>query len=143
MSEKIFFYQTTILEHHLDAFCHVNNASYLQLFEEARWDFSKKGGYGLEWVLAKKKGPVVLNVEISFRKELVNKEKISIESRSTGLKNRLVLGFEQKMRKENGQLASAIKLDLGFMDLRLRRLSPFPEKWMENFGIQSLATSYL
>jgi acyl-CoA thioester hydrolase len=143
MSEKVFFYQTTILEHHLDAFCHVNNASYLQLFEEARWDFSEKIGHGLEWVLAQKKGPIVLNVEISFRKELVNREKISIESWSLGMKNRLVLAFEQKMRKENGQLASAIKLDLGFMDLKLRKLSPFPQKWMESFGIQSLETGAL
>ena len=39
----------------------VNNAVYLQLFEEARWDFMDKNGYGLADIQANKKGPVVLS----------------------------------------------------------------------------------
>lgn len=36
---KIFQYDMVIKIHHLDTFGHVNNAAYLQIFEEARsWD---------------------------------------------------------------------------------------------------------
>ena len=93
---SVFLYRTSILEHHLDTFGHVNNAAYLQLFEEARWDFSQSGGFGLDWVMANKTGPIVLKVELSFRRELGNREKILIESQCLGLKNRLVSIFEQK-----------------------------------------------
>ena len=48
----IFRYPLTILEKHLDSFGHVNNATYLHLYEEARWDFITKRGFGLARVLA-------------------------------------------------------------------------------------------
>ncbi len=41
-------YDVLILESHLDTFGHVNNAAYLTLFEESRWDFITKNGYGLK-----------------------------------------------------------------------------------------------
>ncbi len=44
-------YEVLILESYLDSFGHVNNAAYLTLFEEARWDFITKNGYGLNKVL--------------------------------------------------------------------------------------------
>ena len=34
-----FIYHTQIKEKDLDTLGHVNNAKYLELFEEARWDF--------------------------------------------------------------------------------------------------------
>ena len=134
---SIFSYKTSILEHHLDTFGHVNNASYLQLYEEARWDFSQRGGFGLDWVMANKMGPIVLKVELSFRRELANREKILIESQYLGLKNRLVSIFEQKMVKENGKVASSIKLEVGFMDLNKRKLIPFPKKWLQSVSASS------
>jgi len=132
---SVFLYNTSILEHHLDTFGHVNNAAYLQLFEEARWDFSQKGGFGLDWVMANKMGPVVLKVELSFRRELGNREKILIESQCLGLKNRLVSIFEQKMVKESGKIASSLKLEVGFMDLEKRKLIPFPEEWLQSVKV--------
>ena len=39
MINPIYEYEKTILEQHLDTFGHVNNAAYLVLYEEARWDF--------------------------------------------------------------------------------------------------------
>ena len=42
-----FVYETLIRESHLDTFGHVNNATYLQLYEEARWELITRNGYGL------------------------------------------------------------------------------------------------
>lgn len=51
-----FYYELTIKEHHLDTFGHVNNAVYLELFEEARWEFISENGYGLKKIQNEKKG---------------------------------------------------------------------------------------
>ena len=42
---KVFNFHTQIKENHLDGFGHVNNAIYLQFFEEARWEMITQGGY--------------------------------------------------------------------------------------------------
>ena len=46
----------------IDAFGHVNNAVYLTLFEEARWEFVTNRGYGLKQIQEKQQGPVILAV---------------------------------------------------------------------------------
>ncbi len=38
-------YPVTIRETHIDSLGHVNNAVYLTLFEEARWEWITAGGY--------------------------------------------------------------------------------------------------
>jgi acyl-CoA thioester hydrolase len=53
-----------IRESHLDTFGHVNNATYLSLFEQARWDLIEAGGYGLRVIRQTGLGPVVLEAKI-------------------------------------------------------------------------------
>ena len=48
----IFEYPLVILERHLDMLGHVNNATYLEIFEEARWDFIERRGHGLKNIMA-------------------------------------------------------------------------------------------
>ena len=127
---KVFEYFVVVREHNLDTLGHLNNASYLQLFEEARWDFSNKGGFGLEWVLSNKKSPVVVKAEMSFRKEVLNRETILIKSEFVGFKNSLIGSFKQKMIKEDKKAASILSIDIGFMDLKERKLMNFPNKWV-------------
>ena len=51
MDSTIFSYPLIIKEMDLDTFGHVNNARYLTLFEDARWDLITKNGYGLKKIL--------------------------------------------------------------------------------------------
>ena len=127
---KTFEYSVVVREHNLDTLGHLNNASYLQLFEEARWDFSNKGGFGLDWVLSNKKSPIVVKAEMSFRKEVLNREVLLIESEFVGFKNSLIGSFKQKMIKEDKKVASILSIDIGFMDLKERKLMNFPKKWV-------------
>ena len=128
---KVFEYSLIVREHNLDILGHLNNASYLQLFEEARWDFSNKGGFGLDWVLLNKKSPVVVKAEMSFRKEVLNREKLLIKSEFLGFQNSLIGSFKQKMIKENKKVASILSIDIGFMNLQERKLMNFPKKWVQ------------
>lgn len=127
-------YQVTILETHLDLFGHVNNATYLQLFEEARWDFIVKNGYGVEQVKKFKKGPVILRVDLKFTKEIKSREVITIESSMVGKLNRTVSKIQQQMINEAGDVCAIAVFDFGLMDLVERKLiAPTPE-WIKAVG---------
>jgi YbgC/YbaW family acyl-CoA thioester hydrolase len=137
MSDKTtdFEYQIQILENHLDTFGHVNNATYLEIYEEARWDFITENGYGLAHIKSSKIGPVILNINISFKKEILNREKIIIKSQYKGMVNKLVMQISQQMIKENGDIASEILLDIGVMDLQKRKLIPPHAEWLHAVGV--------
>jgi acyl-CoA thioester hydrolase len=73
-------YTTQILEGHLDTFGHVNNARYLDLLEEARWQWITDNGFGLAEIQRHKLGPTILEIDIKFRRELQNRERITIRT---------------------------------------------------------------
>src|SRR6185437_11302440 len=76
-------YHLTILEHHLDTFGHVNNAAYLEILEEARWEMVTQNGYGIDKIRETGLGPVILEIKIQFHRELKLREKITVESHIT------------------------------------------------------------
>jgi YbgC/YbaW family acyl-CoA thioester hydrolase len=131
---KEFNYSTKILEHHLDAFGHVNNAKYFELYEEARWDFITSFGYGLNEVMKYKQGPVILDTSCRFKKEIVNRETITINSQTVGSPGK-IMKINQKMLKEDGSVASEASFTIGFMDLKQRKLVDPPENWLKAIGV--------
>lgn len=137
MSNPIYEYNKTILEQHLDTFGHVNNAVYLSLYEEARWDFITKNGLGLKEILASRVGPVLLDLELTFKSELNNRDEIKIISQARPeMRNKYVMVLDQKMVKSNGKIASTLTLSVGLMDLNARKLmAPTPE-WLDALGLK-------
>lgn len=134
MQGRVFHYETTIRERHLDHFGHVNNAKYLEIFEEARWDLIAQSGLGLQWVLERGLGPVILDVKVKFRKELLLREKIRIESRVASY--RKILGnFEQKIFNAKGLLCTEAMFVFSIFDLHKRRMVPPDAEWVEALGM--------
>ena len=141
MSELITFeYQTQILEHHLDSFGHVNNAKYLELYEEARWDFITQNGYGLGEIVKLKKGPIVLDVSCRFKREIKNREQIQIHSQTIEAKGK-IMKMRQTIIKEDESIASEAEFTFGFMDLELRKMIEPPEQWLRAVGAYSVPNS--
>ena len=130
-----FEYTLQIKEHHLDSFGHVNNAVYLALYEEARWELITKNGYGIEEVKKFRQGPVVLDVKVRFRKEMKNREFIKIRAFNPTVKGK-IMTLEQEMRNENDELCSDAKFTFGFMDLKERKLISPPDIWLTAMGIE-------
>jgi acyl-CoA thioester hydrolase len=129
-------YDVIIRESHLDTFGHMNNAAYLVLFEEARWEYITKNGYGLKKVQELQQGPVVLELTMKFRKEIALREKITITMRLLETKGK-ISRFRQEMLKEDGSVATELELVFGLFDLRTRRLvDPTPE-WKKAMGLNS------
>ncbi|MAX81713.1 MAG: thioesterase [Crocinitomicaceae bacterium] len=129
MENRIFTYDMTIKEFHLDTFGHVNNATYLQIYEEARWQFITDNGYGLDKIKTTGLGPVVLEINIRFIRELRLREKITIHSQ-TGEYNSRVGVIKQWITDSNGKVCSDVEMKVGLFDTHQRKLVAPTEDWL-------------
>jgi YbgC/YbaW family acyl-CoA thioester hydrolase len=134
-SNEIFQYKILIKESHLDSFGHVNNAVYAQLYEEARWDFITKNGFGLEEIQKQQIGPVILDLEIRFKREIKNREVITIESKARELVGNKIIILEQRMLNENGKVSSEALFTVGLFDMQSRKLIQATPEWLLAVGI--------
>jgi acyl-CoA thioester hydrolase len=129
-----FRYDLLIKESHLDSFGHVNNATYLALYEEARWDFIQQNDYGMNKILSSQKGPVILEVNLKFKRELKNREVITIVTDSQWIKGK-VMGLTQRMLNSEGKVCSEAVFTIGYMDLKERKLITPGEDWLKACGL--------
>ncbi len=137
MANPIYEYELTILEHHLDTFGHVNNAVYLEMYEEARWDFITKNNLGMKEILESKVGPVLLDLNLTFKSELKNREKIKIVSQARPeMRNKFIMTLDQKMIRADGKVASTLSLSVGMMDLNERKLIVPSLQWLNALGLE-------
>jgi|SRR5690606_1741911 len=130
MENKIFKYEITIKEFHLDTFGHVNNAVYLQLYEEARWQFITENGYGLNKIKSTGLGPVILEIKIRFIKELRLREKIIIHSQ-TGKYSGKIGEIKQWITDSDGTICSDVEMKIGLFDTRNSKLIELTEEWLK------------
>lgn len=136
MSNPVYEYEMIILEQHLDTFGHVNNAKYLELYEEARWDFITKNKLGLKEILESQVGPVLLDLHLTFKSELKNREKIKIVSQARSeMRNKYVMLLDQKILRDDGKVASSVTISVGMMDLKLRKLIAPSKEWLRALGL--------
>lgn len=131
---KIFTYQTLIREHHLDTFGHVNNATYLQILEDARWEFLDANGMTLHTIHEAGIGPIVLECNIQFLKELRLRQTIVIESQMLSYEKKIGI-MRQDILDEHGTVFSKAKLIFGVFDLKTRKLILPPPQWWKAIGI--------
>jgi YbgC/YbaW family acyl-CoA thioester hydrolase len=131
-----FEYEVLIHEVHLDSFGHVNNAAYVMLFEEARWDFITKNGFGLDYIQKHQVGPVILDLKVRFKREIKNRERIKIISRTVELISSKIIVLEQSMINSAGKIASDALYTVGFFDLKERKLINASQEWLSAIGIK-------
>jgi thioesterase-3 len=128
-------YEVLIIERHLDTFGHVNNATYLDLFEAARWDWITGNGYGLERIRELQQGPTVLEIVLRFKREIKNRQRIVIRTWMESYETK-VGTVVQEMRDEANELCCEGRFLCGLFDLKARRLmAPTPE-WRKAVGLE-------
>lgn len=132
---KTFESQVLIRESHLDTFGHVNNAKYLEIFEEARWDIIEAGGFGMNTIRERRMGPVILEVSIKFAKELRLRETITIRSESEPYDGGKVMAMVQTMLNRKGEVCCVARFAFGFFDLENRKLVTPSEEWRRAIGL--------
>ncbi|WP_200979426.1 thioesterase family protein [Echinicola sp. 20G] len=130
MESKTFEYPMIIKEFHLDTFGHVNNATYLEIYEEARWQFITDNGYGLKEIKKTGLGPVILEIKIRFIKELKLREEITIFSKTTSYKSK-VGTIEQWIVDSQGNRCSEVEMIIGLFDTKARKLVLPTQEWLK------------
>lgn len=127
-------YPLTILEHHLDTFGHVNNAVYLQIFEEARWHIVTERGYGLDFVRQTGIGPTILEINLKFKRELRLRQKVVIRTRLASLEGKTHT-LQQQIINEAGETCCEAEFKLALFDLKARKIVAPTAEWLAVFGI--------
>ena len=128
-------YELVIKEHHLDSYGHVNNATYLALYEEARWELISGRGYTYQKVHQTGQGPVILDVHLAFLKELKLRETISITVEMVSYEGK-IFKLKQQMLKADGAVASEAIFTGGFFDLKARKLILPSDEWLVAIGLK-------
>lgn len=91
---------------HTDSFGHVNNARYLELFEEARWQFGEQIGL-LELLREENVGFIIMEMKLRFRSPVVEGDTVRIDTRLVTLGT--TLGEVEQVVVVQGQGKTAAK----------------------------------
>ena len=123
-----------VSEAHLDSFGHVNNARYLELLEQARWDLITERGFGIEVIRQSRSGPTILEINIRFLREMGPREVIVIRTEMLSYE-RKVGKLRQQMVKSDGNLACEAIFTFGLFDIERRRLIEPTPAWAYAIGL--------
>jgi len=122
-----------ISEAHLDSFGHMNNARYLELFEQARWDLITERGFGMDTIRRTRTGPTILEIQVKFLRELAPREPVVIRTDFVSYQ-RKIGRLRQVIVKADGTPACEGVFVFGLFHLDERKLiEPTPE-WLHAVG---------
>lgn len=127
-------YNILVRERHLDFFGHMNNATYLEIFEEARWEMLQEGGVNLQEIRRLNIGPIILEVNLKFLKELRLRENITLTTEMIDYQGKIG-HIKQQMIKTDGTVASEAIFTFGLFDLSARKLVEPAGPWKTALGI--------
>ena len=121
----VFSVPVTVRGYELDTQGHLNPAVYLQYSEHARWEILRAAGVPQEKLIASGVGPVVLEVNIKYLRELRGGDQVDVtcEFEWGGGKT---FRLRQQIVKADGTVAAEIAAVGGILDLVERRLVADP-----------------
>jgi len=132
MSSKTFHYSFVVASNHLDILNHVNNVTYLTLFEEARFYLLQQNGFPLKKLLEKKVSPTILEIHIKYLKELRLGDKVDIETKMVSYTNKIGV-INQSMTRE-GEVCCTAEFVMGLFDIEKRKLILPTKEWLQAIG---------
>ena len=125
----MFEYKYKIKESDLDTFGHVNNASYVRLFEECRWELISEKGYDLKFIQEVQRGPIILGISVRYKKELTVRQNIVITCETKSYNKKIGI-LAQQMIDDSGDVCADAEISFGLFDMKTRKLILPDEKWM-------------
>ncbi len=135
MEAEIFCYPILIKEVYLDSFGHMNNAMYLTLFEEARWEMITQHHFGVDRIKETGLGPTILEAKIRYLKELTLRDEIIIETQLLSYERKI--GKLQQKMKRAGEDCCVAEFTFALFDLKQRKLVPPTPEWLIAVGVKS------
>lgn len=138
MEYKTYYFHVRIKETDLDAYHHVNNVTYLRILEEARWEFLHQKGYGFHKIHETGRGPVVLETNIKYLKELKLRDEVIIETKFLYYENKVGKMSQRIVR--DGVVCCEAEFTVGFFDLKARKLIHPTDDWKKVVDADQEAT---
>jgi acyl-CoA thioester hydrolase len=131
---KLNDYLFTVQETDLDLYGHVNNATYLKFLEQARWSIVRNKGFSADEILKNQIGPVVLEVNLKFLKEISCGQKMIVKSEL--IEQKEIIGkIRHQIISNQDSLHCEALITFGLFDLKLRKLIPPTDKWKICLGL--------
>ena len=128
----VHIYAAAVSETDLDVFGHVNNANYLRYYEQARWALLNENGLSLKDILTTRIGPVILEVDLKFKREMKARENFVIESDLADRQGRI---FKiRQIIKVADQVRSEALFVASVFDMDQRKLIDPPQAWENLFS---------
>lgn len=129
-------YRLMIKEHHVDSLGHMNNATFMEIFEDARWDVISHRGYGFDKVQELQQGPIIMEVNLKFLKEIKLRETVEVTTELLEYPGK-VGKLRQRMLKTDGSIAAEAVFTFGLFDMKTRRLIDATPEWKRGLGLDS------
>ncbi len=124
-------FKYTIQETDLDFVGHVNNATYVRIYEQARWQLLFDNGYSLADIKKNQQSPVILSINVDYLKELTARQNIEVHTKFIEFKSKV--GLLRQHMLISGTDITACKADIryGIFDMVTRKLIEPPKKWLD------------
>ena len=119
--------------YHCDAYGHVNNARYLELLEEARWEFLEPA---IQEKFFEKRNLlfVVVNINISYKKPLLPNQTVRIRITDVAYKNKS-MSVRQEIRDQTTEvLCSEADVSFVLLDATSGRPATITEEIIAKFN---------
>ena len=108
---------------HIDVYQHVNNARYLELLEEARWNWLDHREE-FRWMVANNIAFIVVNININYRTPAVLGDKLCVEGRLEQLNGKSGVLSQTITRDADGAQVADALVTFVCVDLTTQRALP-------------------
>jgi YbgC/YbaW family acyl-CoA thioester hydrolase len=122
-----------VVEQEIDLLGHLNNVSAMALFERARWNMLTERGYGFDTLQSAGQAPVILSVDVQFRREVRLRQRVTIASYTSSASGKVGV-VTQVMRAADDTVHIVANYTIGLFDLTTRRLVPPSNAWRAATG---------
>ena len=129
-------YSFTVEKKHIDMFQHMNNAAYLEIYEQTRWATLAENNLQPAKLKELGIGPVILEINLKFLKEIKLDDAISIETQASRVSPK-IFKVNQAMKK-NADVCSTAEFTMAFFDLHARKIIEPTEEVLKLFGMNDL-----
>jgi len=125
--------------YHCDFYGHVNNARYLELMEEARWQYLE-AGMGLEYWSDRGLGFVVAGIEIKYKRPANPGMDLEISTKMTETQGRMGLIHQVFTDQATGKIIVDALVTFAVIDLKTGRAVPMEGEVKAGFDLIRAAT---
>lgn len=110
--------------YHEDRFGHINNARYLEILEEARWELLETRGLGPAFFRRQGVFPVVVRLEIAYRRPASAGDILEVTAEVAELGRRRIVIAQQARDEASGKVCVTATVTVVFLDETSGRPAP-------------------